>query len=171
MQSSSTTVHLRAVKIIIAKDLSLILTEKNYRPNSDKENFIELEKGKIFGVRVSSNKSCILYDSLAEIRGIQKLVLYETERYYWYLEYNKQTYLSLTIKSSLDGKAEWNIRELNGISGDFYVISYLGSVWFEIKALHTSQRIYFDIISKKIDFETEYRAMVEAIAEKCQLYR
>jgi hypothetical protein len=47
-------------------------------------------------------------------------------------------------------------------------VNYLGSAWIEAIVEGQPRRIPFEVASPKLDYEQEYRSLVEAIGEECQ---
>ncbi len=105
----------------------------------------------------------MVVDPAGEARGRCALTLYENVTYIWRWKDGSGT----KPLSSLDapGKAEWAAYQENDCwRGQFRVMNYLGFAWIELAGL----RIRFEVQTRKLDYETEYHRMVEAIAEECQ---
>lgn len=90
----------------------------------------------------------------------------------WGYEWNTESLAGNTlpadilIRSSLESQ-NWKVRQNR--SGEFKVVNHLGIAGFAISgsALQPLE-LTFEIISRKFDFETEYREMTEEIADFCQ---
>jgi predicted component of viral defense system (DUF524 family) len=107
------------------------------------------------------------------IRVVQRadqvcIQLKETWGYEWNIESLAGNTLpaDLQIHSSLESQ-NWKVRQNR--SGEFKVVNHLGIAGFTISgsALQPLE-LTFEIISRKFDFETEYRQMTEEIADFCQ---
>lgn len=65
------------------------------------------------------------------------------------------------------GRSEWHVRHRKErIEGDFRVTNYLGTAWIRLTPEGAALR--FEVLSRKLDFEDEYRWMVQALADECQ---
>jgi len=146
----------------IAEGIDFILFSAGVRMFEPEKEII-VDRG-IMGV--VSGRGQISYDIIAMERGLQKVWLNETVRYDWKLMPQKDIE-GLAVLSSLDNrmKANWNLGP-GGLEGDFRVVNYLGTAFIEI--LPFKARLVFEIISSKLDYESEYRSMVEGIANECQ---
>ncbi len=115
----------------------------------------------------------INFDPSAEDRGMQRLQLQELKEYYWELQASDID--ALEVESSLihsTRKQDWRPKRRKGsCHGTFKFVNYLGTAWITVRArnsqtdLHT---IRFEVVTVKLDHESEYRTMVEAIAKECQ---
>ena len=91
--------------------------------------------------------------------------LKETWGYEWCIECDALP-TDTAIQSSLDNQ-NWKVRQNR--SGEFKVVNHLGMAAFAITSSEFRPlTLSFEIISRKFDFETEYRQMTEEIAEFCQ---
>ena len=112
-----------------------------------------------------------IYDASAPERGLNALRLFEQRDYWWQVispDGSKQSEVGLTssLKQAADGAELW--RPKSG-SGRFRFANYLGSAWIDADAPHAPRfRIAFDVASPKLDYEVEYRSMVESIGQECQ---
>src|SRR5262245_14176187 len=111
-----------------------------------------------------------LFDAGAPERGINSLRLFEMRDYAWEIVYSKLTDLpSVEITSSLHQSSDRDLWKPRGKHGRFRFVNYLGSGWIEAAVEgHPPRRIPFEVASPKLDYEQEYRSMVEAIGEECQ---
>jgi predicted component of viral defense system (DUF524 family) len=126
---------------------------------------------------IGDQKSIIGFDPDAERRGANQLQINELYDYYWEI-FPDGTNIKiddLVIGSSLVGSSrerDWHPKvQEKSLHGTFKYVNYLGSAWIEVsnKALqYVYPKIYFDVVTEKIDYEIEYRAMVESIASECQ---
>jgi len=119
-----------------------------------------------------NDRPLFLYDPTSPERGMHALRLFELRDYYWEIKNESQgILLPLTITSSLEKsteKNEWK-PQTDHHHGRFRYVNYLGSSWIEVRVEgFTPVRIAFEVASPKLDYETEYRAMVESIGEECQ---
>ncbi|WP_162051201.1 DUF2357 domain-containing protein [Lentimonas sp. CC4] len=91
--------------------------------------------------------------------------LKETWGYEWCIECDALP-TDTVIQSSLESQ-NWKVRQNR--SGEFKVVNHLGMAAFAITSHEFRPlTLSFEIISRKFDFETEYRQMTEEIAEFCQ---
>jgi predicted component of viral defense system (DUF524 family) len=91
--------------------------------------------------------------------------LKETWGYEWCIECDALP-TDAAIQSSLENQ-NWKVRQSR--SGEFKVVNHLGMAAFAITGNEFRPlTLSFEIISRKFDFETEYRQMSEEIAEFCQ---
>lgn len=95
--------------------------------------------------------------------------LYETFPYDWATEVDDH---SIDIGSPLSdaGSRHWKVRKLkkSSPSGSFQVVNHLGSSFIRLGKDDWSQTIPLEFISKKLDFDVEYRKMTEDIAAFCE---
>ena len=160
-----------AIKIPIEGGLSLLIAD--VKLSSPEEGLAEhhcLSAGWL-GKESFSPRPPIVYNPDAPTSGLHKLTLFEIKRYFWCLSApdNQPIPQHIRVRSSLDNKkAGWTQRTIGvgQLQGEFCVINYLGSAWIRVDG--QDQPIEFDIITEKINFASEYRRMVEAIAESCQ---
>jgi len=115
----------------------------------------------------------IRFDPEAEDRGMQRLQLQELKEYYWELQ--GPDIGSLEVNSSLTHsthKQDWRTKRGEGsCHGMFKFVNYLGTAWITVRSRHNQMDLHtirFDVVTVKLDHESEYRAMVEAIASECQ---
>lgn len=117
--------------------------------------------------RCTAKPSGLYCDLEGYQKGFQSLQLYENRTYFWMLR--GQTPVgppSISSSFANTGKADWQIRVIDGVqSGAFRVTNYLGTAW--IGLAEESARFRFDVITSKLDAETEYRSMIEAISGEC----
>lgn len=101
----------------------------------------------------------------AQSLGMQQLQVFENTSYFWSILPNSEGGgFSGTVESSLQqpGKAKWFSRKIDGrCSGEFSVGNYLGTAWIRVDEVS----LRFDVIPRKLDFETEYKSMLESIAK------
>ena len=91
--------------------------------------------------------------------------LKETWSYEWCIE-SSALPADIAIKSSLESQ-NWKVRQNR--SGEFKVVNHLGISEFIVESSELRPlKLNFEIISRKFDFETEYRQMTEEIADFCQ---
>ncbi|MBC2607494.1 DUF2357 domain-containing protein [Pelagicoccus albus] len=102
-----------------------------------------------------------------------RIRLLETEHYEWAFETSGENN-GLRIESSLkSGKKHlWNERRRKGQleSGQFQVVNHLGFASIQIldPEGETLLTIPLEIVSRKFDFDTEYRSLTEDIAHFCE---
>ena len=89
----------------------------------------------------------------------------ETIGYEWCANHNDPD-LRFLVSSSLEGR-NWSIRQNK--SGSFRVVNHLGMAGFTLESDRTIPlELSLEIVSRKLDFESEYRQMTEEIADFCQ---
>lgn len=114
------------------------------------------------------DEGVIIYNPESDTEGVSPFALFENITYRWDLSGDKSGGV-IKLKSPLaetgGAKSGWNI-SLDGIHGDFTVRNYLGSSYISIEK-EESPFFQFDVISRKLDYYTEYRNLVEAVAEQC----
>ena len=89
----------------------------------------------------------------------------ETTGYEWTTDHPEQG-LKFRINSSLEGR-NWSTRQHR--SGSFKVVNHLGMADFKLESdLTRPLALSLEIVSRKLDFETEYRRMTEDISDFCQ---
>ena len=102
-----------------------------------------------------------------------RIRLLETEQYEWLIE-SEGELQHFEVRSSLQsGKHhQWSERRRKGRleSGRFTVINHLGLATLQIADLRgdTLLNLPLEIVSKKFDFDTEYRKLTEDIATFCE---
>lgn len=106
---------------------------------------------------------------IIEQSGNSIVRLYETFPYDWATEVDDH---SIDIGSPLSdaGSRHWKVRKLkkSSPSGSFQVVNHLGSSFIRLGKDDWSQTIPLEFISKKLDFDSEYRKMTEDIAAFCE---
>ena len=98
--------------------------------------------------------------------GRDYIRLIETQSYDWSVE-GEEVPSGLCVESSLKGQRQWKQRR--GENGSFKVVNHLGFADFSLNSIQTLPLVIaFEFVSKKFDFDSEYRQLVEDIAEFCQ---
>jgi predicted component of viral defense system (DUF524 family) len=112
----------------------------------------------------------ILYDPGATERGLHNLRIFELRDYFWKLLGGKKGELPVaSVTSSLRLSVDRQLWRAHDDSGRFQFVNYLGSAWMEATVPgYAPVRIPFEVASPKLDYEQEYRSMVETIAADCQ---
>jgi predicted component of viral defense system (DUF524 family) len=111
-----------------------------------------------------------LYDPAAADRGLLNLRIFELRDYVWEILTSEHGSLPpVTVTSSLEHSVDRQLWRPRGVYGRFRFVNYLGSAWMEAAvAGRPPVRIPFEVASPKLDYEHEYRSMIEAIGEECQ---
>ena len=107
----------------------------------------------------------MMYDSEAPDRGVQALWLEELKAYEWEI-IGSITEPECSLRGSLR-KADWRVIKGRGVGewrGTIKFVNYLGTAWLG----YAKAPIRFEVVTRKLSYEAEYRAMVEAIAAECQ---
>jgi len=108
---------------------------------------------------------------IVEDNGKSLIRLIETKSYQWAIQGDvKISEVSSTLCENR--RQRWNVRRRNAQidSGEFCVVNHLGFASF--KLIGSDEEILLDLplefVSKKIDFDSEYRSMTEDIAAFCE---
>ena len=112
----------------------------------------------------------VLFDPLAAERGLHNLRIFELRDYAWeLLGSDEGTRPAVAVTSSLERSVDRELWRARGNHGRFRFVNYLGSAWIEATVSgQPPVRISFEVASPKLDYEHEYRSMVETIGEECQ---
>ncbi|MEI8109027.1 MAG: DUF2357 domain-containing protein, partial [Verrucomicrobiota bacterium] len=123
---------------------------------------------RLFTAPLPQDRPPFFYDSTAPDRGLNALRIFELRDYLWELEC--PTHLpGVTITSSLEQSSDSDLWRARKTSGRFRFVNFLGAGWIEITiAGYPPLRISFEVASPKLDYEQEYRSMVESIGAECQ---
>lgn len=101
--------------------------------------------------------------------GVIRLV--ETYSYEWAYESDLPEAAELTeITSPLEAQRQWKVRQRKGgaVDGSFQIVNYLGYSKLQLNIGEDEIVVPLEFISKKLDFDQEYRRMTEDIAEFCE---
>ena len=112
----------------------------------------------------------LLFDPVATERGLHNLRIFELRDYAWEIRYGEDgVRRSVEVTSSLERSVDRELWRGGGNHGHFRFVNYLGSAWIKAKvAGQPPVRVPFEVASPKLDYEREYRSMVESIGEECQ---
>ena len=127
----------------------------------DPEDHLDANAGLPVGWRgCVSPTGAIDYDGTRLDRGFEPLRLYEHRRYLWTWSGSGEAHSSLEA-----GPSGWLARRVRGgLQGDIEVSGFLGNAWLSAGG----HKIRFDVTTSKLDYETQYHAMLVDIAEECQ---
>ncbi len=93
--------------------------------------------------------------------------LLETQRYDWDVIGADDVTVVSTLET-LPGR-QWSIRRGRALTtGSFAVVNHLGMAGFRLTTSGKEHRFALEIISKKLDYHTEFRQITEDIADFCQ---
>lgn len=105
----------------------------------------------------------MVYEAGGPERGVQALWLEELKSYEWHFAGPLAPTCSLENSPRHadwqpveDGDGEWR--------GTLKFVNYLGTAWLGCG----DSKVRFEVVTRKLSYEAEYRAMVEAIAAECQ---
>jgi predicted component of viral defense system (DUF524 family) len=112
----------------------------------------------------------VLFDPVATERGLHNLRIFELRDYAWELRGTESgAQPSVVVTSSLERSVDRELWRARINHGRFRFVNYLGSAWMEATvAGQPPVRISFEVASPKLDYEQEYRSMVETIGDECQ---
>jgi predicted component of viral defense system (DUF524 family) len=166
-------IRLAAIRIPLADGVRLLLAPASEAtPELDLEPQPFLPAG--WEAKIGSDTSPILYDSAASATGMHALALVEVAAFHWELQVNpSQPCEQLELLCSLSGSVarnQFHVRRTSSrLHGDFRFTIYLGTAWFELlrNGRQFGRRLHFEVITEKIDYAEEYRAMVETIGSRC----
>lgn len=103
-----------------------------------------------------------------ERAGLTCIRLLETQGYEWSIE-QADTLDAIELKSSLKGSRFCSWKDKRSQSGSFRVVNHLGLADFHLAAPDLQGLdLQFEIVSRKFDFDSEYRRLTEDIAGFCQ---
>ena len=110
------------------------------------------------------------YDASAPERGLSPLWLFELRDYSWqFISEKGNDSSACKVDSSLAQSVDNDLWRSAGQHGRFSFANFLGTAWIEITGSGaTPTRTYFEVASPKLDYEHEYRSMVEGIGAECQ---
>lgn len=92
--------------------------------------------------------------------------LLETQEYEWAIE-QAELDTPLVLSSSLKDKRFWKDKKAK--SGSFKVVNHLGLADFKMEGPELqTMHLRFEFLSRKFDFDSEYRRLTEDIANFCQ---
>lgn len=98
----------------------------------------------------------------------RRIRLHETRTYDWAVKGCARAD-DVQINSTLKSTQQRSWKTIGNSSGSFCVVNHLGMATFELYCPGVFERkLTFEIISRKFDFDSEYRKMTEDIADFCQ---
>lgn len=101
-----------------------------------------------------------------ERAGVTCIRLLETQSYEWSVE-QADNLGQLRLSSSLKGSSYW--KDKRSESGSFKVVNHLGLADFKLDGPELQPLgLQLEFISRKFDFDSEYRQLTEDIADFCQ---
>jgi predicted component of viral defense system (DUF524 family) len=135
--------------------------------NPDKADFPELRAGiKAHPATADGLRPPPILLDEAEGGGTQ-LRLLETQRYDWDVSGTSDVSVTSTLET-LPGR-QWSIRRGRDLTtGSFAVVNHLGMADFRLTAAGVEHRFALEIVSKKLDYHSEFRKITEDIADFCQ---
>jgi predicted component of viral defense system (DUF524 family) len=165
--------RLAAIKIPLADGVRLLLAPAG---ETTPESGLELQPFLPDGWegKIGSETSPISYDATAPTHGMHPLAIVEVSAFHWELQVDPHTSCNeLDLRSSLSGSVarnQWHSRRTSGrLHGDFRFTIYLGAAWLQLfrDGQPVGRRIHFEVITEKMGYAHEYRAMVETIGSRC----
>jgi predicted component of viral defense system (DUF524 family) len=98
----------------------------------------------------------------------RRIRLHETRTYDWTVK-GGELVDDVQIVSTLESTHQRSWKTVGNSSGTFCVVNHLGMATFELNSPGRFLReLTFEIVSRKFDFDSEYRKMTEDIADFCQ---
>ena len=98
----------------------------------------------------------------------RRIRLHETRTYDWTVK-GGELVDNVQIVSTLESTHQRSWKTVGNSSGTFCVVNHLGMATFELNRQGRFLReLTFEIVSRKFDFDSEYRKMTEDIADFCQ---
>lgn len=120
-------------------------------------------------------KSPITIDLSAPERALHILWLDELKTVSWELQLSQvDDYRDYDVTCSLAdsvARSGWNsTRGKRSLRGSMNFANYLGTASIEVRyrGIAVGEPLRFDVITRKLEFESEYHALVESIAAECQ---
>ncbi len=98
--------------------------------------------------------------------GSNVIRLLETQRYDWDVTGTEVVMVTSTLET-LPGR-QWSLRRVKALTGSFAVVNHLGMADFQLTIGGKEHRFALEIISKKLNYHTEFRRITEDIADFCQ---
>jgi predicted component of viral defense system (DUF524 family) len=119
---------------------------------------------------LSTDRPPFACDPGASDRGLNALWLFELRDYYWELEFSESEQRpAVSVSASLLASKDADLWKARRTNGRFRFVNYLGSAWIETTVNgFRPVRIAFEVASPKLDYEQQYRSMVEFIGAECQ---
>lgn len=166
-------IALAAIRLPMAEGVHLLLAPENEpAPEAGLEPLSFLPRG--WEGRRATRRSPIVYDTSGASNGMRPLRLVEIASFHWELQVAAGSPAAdYDLHSSLSNStagSQWHARRSGGrLSGDFRFTVYLGTAWFQLtcRGRPVPERMLFEVITEKIDYTQEYRAMVKAISDRC----
>lgn len=115
----------------------------------------------------SGTSAPMVYDATGPERGVQALWLEELKSYEWRFTGSSAPSCSLAASTR---KGDWlpvddtAQDDAPAWRGTLKFVNYLGTAWLGCG----DAKVRFEVVTRKLSYEAEYRAMVEAIAAECQ---
>jgi predicted component of viral defense system (DUF524 family) len=167
------TACLEALLIPIAGGVSLRLTDEA-RPATEAftvdvaQDITAFPSARRLDASRPADRPPFLYDPDAPERGLNALRIFELRDYLWELDFGGST-KEATVTSSLQDSVDRDLWRARNNHGRFQFVNFLGAAWIEVTvAGYPARRISFEVASPKLDYEQEYRSMVESIGAECQ---
>jgi predicted component of viral defense system (DUF524 family) len=146
-------IYFDALKIPVGVDHHLLIAKAGLKACSP-EALDELPSG-WRGVPETKDNGPLVFDP-NPAPGFQKIQLFENDRYF----------LSVDAECGEPETSDFELEAVTGAPGKYHfqIANYLGTAWIRIA---DSAELRFDVISRKIDYASGYRSMVEDIAGQC----
>jgi predicted component of viral defense system (DUF524 family) len=164
---------LEALRIPITEGVSLRLVDEVRSTTSAFSVTLPLDYTAVLSERSleapkPGDRPPFFYDATAPERGLNALRIFEMRDYLWELECAGDP-PELIITSSLEQSEDRNLWRARQRHGRFRFENFLGAAWIEVAVTGCpARRISFEVASPKLDYEQEYRSMVESIGAECQ---
>ena len=121
-------------------------------------------------------RPAIIYDADLSGSGMHPLQIHELRTIYWELQATRPGLSTddFSVLSSLEDSGrhrDWRRKRQKGsLHGTFSFFNYLGAAWLQVKKKGLAVSLpplHFDVITAKLNYAKEYKAMVEAIGREC----
>jgi len=160
--------------------VSLLLEEENTPPSAKcggfeaipglPDGWQAIASSRRLDAPAAAGRPPVLFDAVATERGLHNLRIFELRDYVWEIKGTENgAHPSIAVTSSLERSIDRALWRPRGTHGRFRFVNYLGSAWMEATVGGQPPiRISFEVASPKLDYEQEYRSMVETIGDECQ---
>ena len=167
------TKRLEQLLIPIGGGVSLWLAEENQQDSSAftvalPQGMTAVPSTRPLDAPKPSNRPPFFYDLTAPSRGLNALRIFEMRDYSWEIRFDALTMPDVKVTSSLQQSKEKAFWRAKKNYGRFRFVNFLGAAWIKIEVGSFVKTVPFEVASPKLDYEKEYRSIVESIGAECQ---